>query len=118
MLEQALAELESRSGAHEKKQIDEKDCDEDEAADEDVGPESHHGFVPGKVGRRDVFVLVVAFVVVFVHADKLTSQMRCALRGGKIFFCEKELGCDSGVKLNVALIGRLLICELGGRRWP
>lgn len=59
---------------HQKKQIDEKDGDEDEAADEDVRSESHHGFVFGKVGGWDVFVLMVAFVVGFVHADKLTLQ--------------------------------------------
>jgi hypothetical protein len=32
--------------------------------------------VAGKIGRRDVFVLVVAFVCVFGHAHKLTSQIR------------------------------------------
>jgi hypothetical protein len=64
------------AGAHQEKEIDEQDCDEDEAADEDVRPEAHDGFVAGKVWRRDVFVLVIAFVVMFGHADKLTSQMR------------------------------------------
>jgi hypothetical protein len=39
-----------------------------------VWPEAHHGFVTGKIGRREVFVLVVAFVVMLGHADKLTSQ--------------------------------------------
>lgn len=38
--------------------------------------ESEHGLVTGKIGGRDVFVLMVAFVVMFVHADKLTLQMR------------------------------------------
>ncbi len=55
------------AGAHQKKQIDEEDGDQDEAADEDVRPESEYGFVAGKVGRGDVVVLVF----VFVHADKL-----------------------------------------------
>jgi hypothetical protein len=64
------------AGAHQEKEIDEQDCDEDEAADEDVGPEAHDRFVARKVWRRDMFVLVVAFVVVFGHADKLTSQTR------------------------------------------
>ena len=61
------------AGAHQEKQIDEKDCDKDEAADEDVRSESHHGFVLWEVGGRNVFVLVVAFVMVFGHAHKLTS---------------------------------------------
>src|SRR2546429_4396193 len=66
------------SGAHQQKQIDEQDRDEDQAADEDVGPEAHHGFVLGKVRGWDVFVRVVAFVV-FGHAHKLTLPMRgCA----------------------------------------
>jgi hypothetical protein len=64
------------AGAHQQKQVDEKDGDEDEAADEDVWPEAEHGFVAGKIGGRDVFVLVVAFVVVFVHADQLTLRIR------------------------------------------
>jgi hypothetical protein len=41
-----------------------------------VRPEAHHGFVAGKIGGWDVFVLVVAFVCVFGHAHKLTSQIR------------------------------------------
>jgi hypothetical protein len=61
---------------HQKKEIDKKDRDENEAANEDVGLEAHHGFAAEKIRRRDVFVLVVALVVVFGHADKLTSQMR------------------------------------------
>jgi len=62
--------------AYKKKEIDEQDCDEDEATDEDVRPEAHHGSVAGKIRRWDVFVLVVAFVAVFRHAHKLTSQIR------------------------------------------
>jgi hypothetical protein len=64
------------AGAHEEKQIDEQDRDEHETADEDVGAESEHGFMFGKVRRWDVFVLVVAFVMMFWHADKLTSRMQ------------------------------------------
>jgi hypothetical protein len=64
------------AGANQKKEIDEQDCDEDETADEDVGSEAHHGFVAGKVRGWDVFVLVVAFVVMFGHAHKLTLQIR------------------------------------------
>jgi hypothetical protein len=64
------------TGAHQKKEIDEQNCDEDEATDEDVRPEAHHGSVAGKIRRWDVFVLVVAFVAVFGHAHKLTSQIR------------------------------------------
>jgi hypothetical protein len=64
------------AGTHQEKKVHDKDDDEDEASDEDVGPEAHHGFVAGKVRRWDVFVLVVAFVVVFGHAHKLTLQMR------------------------------------------
>jgi hypothetical protein len=60
------------AGAHQEKQIDKKDGDEDEAADEDVWSEAHHGFVARKVRRRDV----VGFVIAFVHAHKLTSPMR------------------------------------------
>jgi hypothetical protein len=59
--------------AHEEEQVDQKYGDEDEAADEDVRPESHNGFMFWEIGRRNVVVLVVAFVVVFVHADKVTS---------------------------------------------
>jgi hypothetical protein len=61
------------AGTYQEKQVHEKDDDEDEATDEDVGPESHHGFVPGKVGRRDM-VMLVAFVAMFGHAHKLTLQ--------------------------------------------
>src|SRR5262249_25072526 len=71
------------AGADEKKEIDKKNCDEDEAADEDVGFEAHHGLVAGKVRRRNVFVLVVAFVMMFGHAHKLTLQTYVALGGAK-----------------------------------
>jgi hypothetical protein len=64
------------AGAHQKKEIDKKDRDEDEASDEDVWLEAHHGFVAGKIRRWEVLVLVIAFVGVFGHAHKLTSQMR------------------------------------------
>jgi hypothetical protein len=57
------------AGAHQQKKIDEENGDENEAADEDVRAESHDGFMPGKVRRWDVAVLVVAFVIVFGHAD-------------------------------------------------
>jgi hypothetical protein len=50
-----------------------------------MGAESEHGFVTGKVGRRDVFGLVVAFVVMFRHADKLTLLMRLWAACQKIF---------------------------------
>jgi hypothetical protein len=63
------------TGAHEEKQIDEQDGDEDEAADEDVGTESEHCFMARKVGGRDVVVLVIAFVIMFVHAHQLTLPM-------------------------------------------
>jgi hypothetical protein len=62
--------------AYQKKEIDKQDGYEDEATDEDVRPEAHHGFVAWKIRRWDVFVLVVAFVAVFGHAHKLTSQIR------------------------------------------
>jgi hypothetical protein len=61
--------------AYQKKEIDEQDGYEDKATDEDVRPEAHHGSVAGKIRRWDVFVLVVAFVAVFGHAHKLTSQI-------------------------------------------
>src|SRR5271170_979569 len=60
--------------ANQQKQIDEKDGYEDKAADKDVRPESHHSFVFGKVRGRDVFVLVVAFVIVFGHAHSLLRR--------------------------------------------
>jgi hypothetical protein len=45
-----------------------------------VGTEAEDSLVFGQIGGWDVVVLVVAFVgvfaVVFVHADKLTLQMR------------------------------------------
>ena len=67
------------AGTHQEKQVHEKDDDKDEATDEDVRPKAHYGFVAGKVRRWDVFVLVVAFVGMFGHAHKLTSQMQgCA----------------------------------------
>jgi hypothetical protein len=43
--------------------------------------------MPGKVWGRDVFVLVVAFVIMFRHADKLTLQMR---RLAKKYFATRE----------------------------
>ena len=70
------------AGAHQKQKIEKQDDDQDEAADEDVGPEAHHGFVAGKIRGRDVIVLMAvialmaAFVLVFGHAHKLTSPMR------------------------------------------
>jgi hypothetical protein len=78
------------AGAHQQKQVDEKDGDENEAADEDVRFESEHGFVAGKVGGRDVFVLVVAFVVVFVHADQLTWQTRLRAAWGRNILLLRE----------------------------
>ncbi len=59
------------SRAHKQKQIDEEDGDEDEAADEDVRSKPHDCFMFGEVKRRDVSVLMVAFV----HADKLTPEI-------------------------------------------
>ena len=59
--------------AYQQKQIHDEDRDENKAADEDVGTESHDGFVFWEDRGRDVFVLVVAFVMMFGHADKLTS---------------------------------------------
>jgi hypothetical protein len=88
---------------HQKKQIHKKDDDEDEAADEDVRPEPHHGLVSGKIGRRDVFVLVVAFVVMFVHAHKLTLQMVAACCMAKKYFAAGGLGCDDELRLNRCL---------------
>jgi hypothetical protein len=82
---QALAEPESRCGAHQEKEIDEQNRDEDEAADEDVGPETHHGFVAGKIGRWDVFVLAVAFVMVFGHADKHRCKLGYAVPGLQLY---------------------------------
>jgi hypothetical protein len=83
------------TGTHQEKQIHEKDDDQDEAADEDVWSEAHHGFVAGKVRRWDVFVLVVAFVFVFGHAHKLTSRMREDAPSGRRYFDAKaELGWD------------------------
>lgn len=64
------------AGTDQKKEIDKQNCDENEAADEDVGPETHHGLVAGKVGRWDVVVLVVAFVVMFGHAQQHTLQVQ------------------------------------------
>jgi hypothetical protein len=64
------------AGADQKQEIDEQDCDEDETADEDVGTEAHYGLVAGKIRGRDVLVLVVAFVMMFWHGDKLTLQTR------------------------------------------
>jgi len=68
------------AGAHQKQEIQKQDCDQDQAADEDVGPEAHDGFVAGKIRGREVFVLMAvfalmaAFVLVFGHAHKLTSR--------------------------------------------
>ena len=82
------------AGAHQKKEIDQQDCDEDEAADEDVGFEAHHGFVAGKIRRWNVFVLVVALVLVFGHAHKLTWHCVHPLPGRKIFFRGEVLRGD------------------------
>ena len=46
----------------------------------------------GKVGRRDVVVLVVALVMMFRHADKLTLQKGLSPRGGKIFWPQRRRG--------------------------
>jgi hypothetical protein len=51
-------------------QINHKDSDQDEPADEDVRPETEHGLVLGKVGRGNV----AGFVIVFVHAHKLRRK--------------------------------------------
>jgi hypothetical protein len=58
--------------------------------DEDVGAEAEHSLVPGEVRRRDVVVLVVVLVVVFVHADKLTCKRGCGLGERNILFCGKR----------------------------
>jgi hypothetical protein len=71
------------SGTHKQKQIDDEDRDENEAADEDVGAKSHDRFVFGEIGGWDVVVLVVAFVMVFGHADKLTWTRLGLARGGE-----------------------------------
>jgi hypothetical protein len=76
MLEQTLVEWGIDPRAHQKKEIDKKDGDEDEASDKDMRFEAHHGFVARQVRGWDMFVLVVTFVGVFGHAHKLTSQIR------------------------------------------
>ena len=58
------------SAALEEEEIDDDDGDEDETADEDVGPEAEDGFVLWEVGWRDV----VGFVIAFVHADQLMRK--------------------------------------------
>jgi hypothetical protein len=82
------------AGADQQEQIDKKDGDEHEAADEDVGTESEDGFVFGKVRGWDVFVLVVAFVVVFGHADQLTLQNAAKGCLRQIILLSRELRCD------------------------
>jgi hypothetical protein len=64
------------AGAHQEKQIDEKDGDKDKTTDEDVGAETEDGSMFGKVGGRDVVVLVAAFVMMFGHAHQLICKMR------------------------------------------
>jgi hypothetical protein len=95
------------AGAHQQKQVNEKDGNENEAADEDVWFKSEHGFVTGKVRGRDVFVSVIAFVVVFVHADQLTSQNAnaCCMKAKYFVAAREVLGCDFVAKVNVALCG-------------
>jgi hypothetical protein len=51
---------------HKQEEIDAEDGDQNESANEDVGPEAEHGFVAGEVGGWDVSGLVIAFV----HGDK------------------------------------------------
>jgi hypothetical protein len=58
------------STAHHEEQINEKECDQDQATDEDMGAESEHGFVAGKDGWRNVAVLVV----VLMHAYSLVAN--------------------------------------------
>jgi len=65
-------------GAHEQKEIEEEDCNEDETADEDVRTESHVGLVLGKVRGRDVTVLVIALVI--MHAYQLRRKISCVLK--------------------------------------
>ena len=58
------------STAHHEEQINEKECDQDETADEDVGSESEHCFVAWKVGWWNVAVLVM----VLMHAYSLVAN--------------------------------------------
>jgi hypothetical protein len=60
---------------HDQKKIENEDCDQDKAADEDVRPKSHVRFMTGKVRRRDVSVLGV----VFVHAHQLRRKVAYVL---------------------------------------
>ena len=59
--------------AHEKEEIEEENCDEHEAADEDVRAKSHVGFVLGKIWRRNVSVFVI------VHAYQLRRKTSSVL---------------------------------------
>jgi hypothetical protein len=63
--------------AYEQEEIEKEDCDENEAADEDVWTESHVGLVLGKVRGWDVSVLVVALVLVIMHAYQLRRKTAC-----------------------------------------
>jgi hypothetical protein len=106
------------AGAHQKKKIDEKNGDEDKAADEDVRAEAEHSLMLGKVGRRDVVVLVVALVMMFRHADKLTLQKGLLPRGGKIFWLQRWLrrlfvAAGAGHEFADGLFGTFVVVEYG-----
>ena len=76
----------------------------------------------GKVGRRDVVVLVIAFVggfaAVFVHADKLTCKCGCRLRE-RIFCFEVRarrqlfVAAGAGHEFADGLFGALVVVEDG-----
>jgi hypothetical protein len=51
---------------HKQEEVDTKDGDQNESANEDVRPEPEHGFVAGEIGGWDVSGLVIAFM----HGDK------------------------------------------------
>jgi hypothetical protein len=73
---------------HDQKKIEKEDCDQDKTADEDVRSKSHVRFMAGKIGRRDVSVLGVAFM----HAHQLRRKVACVLEIVK----ETEVGVATG----------------------
>ena len=76
-----------------------------------MGTESEDGFVFGKVRGRDVARLVVAFVAVLVHADKLTGKRGLRAIEGKIFLDYRSYAArlDGGVCGG----GGYTICDVG-----
>jgi hypothetical protein len=109
-----LGLLEAASGsiarASDKKQVDKKENDQDDRSNDNMkGAEAKDSLLAVEVGWRDVSVFVVAFVMMFGHADKITFEFGLAALSERIFFPDVTLLWPTAVVLGavVARFGRL-----------